>query len=197
MAVPFSEGFLDTIVGVQWRSGPPPIPKFSWFGIEQVGAINAFVTTSFTISIAGVGSFQPFSGTQNAGGWAGYLHTPLAGSISGGEINGALAPSGGVTSINGFGRADNSPFNTPHTVLLFKLDDKLPKKSFKVTVTNNISAAIGDAVMTIKAVVMKEIKEGEFIFPNVVSQVNVFKKGMNHVPSIFTIDPKKLKVTGG
>lgn len=193
----FGEGFLDTIVGVHWRSGPPPIPKFSWIAIEQIGAINAFVTTNFTVSVdGGVGSFTLFSGTQNGAGWSSEAHTPIQ-PISGGMINGSLSPSGGITSVNGFEQAENDPFAIPHTFLFLKLDDKLPPKTFKVTVTNNISGAIGASKMTIRAVVMKAIVEGDTIYPTISSQVLVNKAGMNHVPSIFTFDRKKLTVTGG
>lgn len=196
MADPFGEDFLDTIVNVGWRTGPPPIPTFPWFAIEQVGAVNAFINTVFTVSIADVGDFQPFSGTQNGAGWAGYLHVPVQ-PISGGMVSGSLSPSGGVTSINGFGQADNAPFNIPHTFLFFKLDDKFPKKPFKVTVTNSIEGDIGSAKLRIVATSMKKIVEGDTIYPDVTSQIVVNKAGMNHSPSVFTVDPKTLKITGG
>lgn len=199
MAAPFSEGFLDTIVGVHWRSGPPPIPKFSWIAIEQLGLGNAFVTTTFTVNIAGVGSFQPFSGTQNGAGWASYMHP--TGVISGGMLNGSLNPSGGVASINGFGQNLQQPFAIPHTFLFFKLDDKLPSKPFTVTVTSAI-ASTGPITPTqslsITATVMKKIVEGDTIYPpTITSQVVVTKMGVNPASAVFLFDPKKLKVTGG
>lgn len=165
---PFSEGFLDTIVAVQWRKGKPASP-FVWVSILIIGPQN--------ISISGVSFDVDFALPSKFGGTPGRKliissepnsDFPTAPhTVTEADLTAPFPMDGGLPTI-GFG-VRKIQFTTPVTDRSVEVFLVMDPKQFSGTVPIHINykttggSGIGDHVQFIVSTVPKNVYVPGFV----------------------------------